>query len=124
LTEAVRRRLPKRNTCIEAVDDYEAVFRTIWDFMSTYLGETGAQAIVTRSIQVTGRNTPMVLNLRATTSGVDFGPFHTHAEKPDCSPLEITDALVLLSAAVFDTIFQLTGEALSGALMRELEIGR
>ena len=116
----VRRAVNGAATCDAVIDAYEQMARLVWDYVARLIGDGGTRAVMSRSVQVTGRACPRILAARVDWRSIDFSNFRTGTQRQDCTPDEITDALSLFSVNIFRTLGELTGDILTAPLFAYL----
>lgn len=120
LVGLLQERLGNSSVCIEVIDGFDEVFRSIWTFTARLLGEAGTRAVLNRALQLAVRDTPMLQSVRVNEREVDLGNLRARAADPDCEMAEMFAAILGLAVKTFDTLADLTGDVMTGPLLNHL----
>src|SRR3990172_5097871 len=99
-------KLGTKETCAEVIDGYEELMRSIWIFLAQVLGDGGARALLTRSVQLAAQQVPLLQPVQVREREVDLSGFRTHtvpAPDADCDTSDVMAALTHLIVVVFQT---------------------
>ncbi len=121
LVKVLKERLGSKQTCLEAIDAYEEVLRSIWDFAARLTSDKGARALLSRSVQLAAQDAPLVQEISIGENGVDLATFRNRVSKSGLGAPEVVDALTHLGVAIFHSFSEVTGDALTVPLLSELK---
>lgn len=121
VADVLRRRLNAGETCPDVIDCCEALLRSIFAFVARLLGTGGARAVVARSIQVATRQASLLSSVRVREDGPDLAELRERLARADHDPSEVEGALIRLGLQIFQTLSDLTGDAVTVPLLRHLE---
>lgn len=121
LAKLLRDRLGSKDTCLDVLDDFEELVRSIWGFTAQLLGDSGTKAIWVRAIHLARYDVPLLLAVQIHDRGVNFDGFRAHIVKVGCNTPDVLDALLRLGMMVFQTLSSLAGDAITGPLLDHLE---
>ncbi|MBI2863591.1 MAG: hypothetical protein HYX94_03410 [Chloroflexi bacterium] len=120
LIQVLKGRLHGKTNCPELIDSFEVFVSSVWKFTALLLGEGGAKAVAGRSIQLTAANAPLLKWIQVRQGAVDFAELR--AQPPEsCRPPELMDAFLRLSVRIFQTLAELSGDAITGPLLSRLK---
>ncbi|MBI4320897.1 MAG: hypothetical protein HY675_20585 [Chloroflexi bacterium] len=114
-------RLGRSETCAEIVDAYEEMLASLRDVTSSILGDDGTDVVLRRSIRLASRDFPLLEKIQARKGDVDFSGLREHVERVGCDPPEVFDALVQVTLAFFQVLWDLSGDVVAGLLLHRLD---
>ncbi|MBI2954986.1 MAG: hypothetical protein HYY30_11770 [Chloroflexi bacterium] len=117
----LRAKLENIGDCTDLIDSYADVMNSIWNFTAHLIGDGGASAVVSRSVRVAARQVPIAGLAIVGHDGIDFSRFRAEALSKGCTTVEMLDGFIHLGATVFQTLQELTGDAITGPLLKRLQ---
>lgn len=119
--KVLKSRIGDPATCFEAIDAYEQLLKSVWEFNAKLLGHGGARAVLARAISVSSRQEGLLRKIAAGESGPDFADLRLHVDVAGCEIAEIIAAFLALGDGLVVTLADLTGDLLLNPLARHLE---
>ncbi len=119
LREILEKRLGDKESCLEMLEVYDELMRTLWTFVSRLLGDGGTEAVLNRSIRLASTEAPLLRGIHVSGRQVDFGQFR-ELFAADCGTSELNHAFLQLGEAVLQTLSGLTGDVVTAPLLKHL----
>lgn len=120
LIQTLTDRLGGKGSCLDLIRAFEGITSSIWTFIARLLGAAGTQAVMARSVKLAASGAPLLERVQVREGAVDFSEFRDHAVE-GCNPAEVLDALLRLGIVIFQTLSELSGDAVTRPLLSHLQ---
>ncbi|MBI4318580.1 MAG: hypothetical protein HY675_08825 [Chloroflexi bacterium] len=108
----------RKETCPEIIDSFEALAHAIWRLATPFLGAAGTRAVMARSLSLASRDAPLLEKIRVNEEEIDLSEFRAYVASVGCAAPEVMDSLLGVEVAMFRTIEDLVGRAVSQHVLR------